>query len=206
MTPKHKGLRGIFTKIKGGNNNNVSLVEDVDGDFKRGGFRATAGPRLGWNSQEKPTKPFVEWDIEALTLWFDEMGLGMYQEDLQRWLKNDFPAKELLEAAPIDIEKELNLKSPIHRKKIVLALADISGQEQDEQLKMAGKLDTSWILRWLDDIGLPQHKDEFMAARVDGRVLHKLTMEDLVTLHVSAALHVASLKRGIQVNTDLIQI
>lgn len=54
-------------------------------------------------------------------------------------------------------------------------------------------------MRWLDDIGLPQYKDEFLAARVDGRMLHKLTMDDLITLHVSSCLHVASLRRGIQI-------
>lgn len=37
-----------------------------------------------------------------------------------------------------------------------------------------------------------------MAARMDGRMLHKLTMDDLVTLHVSSCVHVASLRRGIQ--------
>lgn len=53
-------------------------------------------------------------------------------------------------------------------------------------------------MRWLDDIGLPQHKDSFSAARIDGRMLHKLTMDDLVSLHVTSSLHAASLRRGIQ--------
>lgn len=54
-------------------------------------------------------------------------------------------------------------------------------------------------MRWLDDVGLPQHKDTFTAARVDGRMLHRLTMDDLVSLHVTSSLHAASLRRGIQV-------
>lgn len=54
-------------------------------------------------------------------------------------------------------------------------------------------------MRWLDDIGLPQHKDAFLNARLDGRMLHRLTMEDLVALHVTSSLHAASLRRGIQV-------
>jgi len=29
---------------------------------------------------------------------------------------------------------------------------------------------------WLDDIGLPQYKDAFFEARVDGRMLHALTV------------------------------
>lgn len=108
-------------------------------------------------------------------------------------------AIELIEASPVDIEKELNLKSSLHRKKIVLAVAELSGNETDELTLNAGKLDTSWIMRWLDDIGLPQHKDAFSIARMDGRMLHKLTMDDLATLHVSSCLHVSSLRRGIQV-------
>lgn len=54
-------------------------------------------------------------------------------------------------------------------------------------------------MRWLDDVGLPQHKDAFSAARIDGRMLHRLTMDDLVSLHVTSSLHAASLRRGIQV-------
>ena len=53
-------------------------------------------------------------------------------------------------------------------------------------------------MRWLDDVGLPQHKDAFSSARMDGRMLHKLTMDDLTSLHVTSCLHVASLRRGIQ--------
>ena len=32
------------------------------------------------------------------------------------------------------------------------------------------------IAGWLDDIGLPQYKNSFFEGRVDGRVLHNLTM------------------------------
>jgi hypothetical protein len=35
---------------------------------------------------------------------------------------------------------------------------------------------------WLDDIGLPQYKDTFYDARVDGRMLHYLTV---VSFHLS---------------------
>ncbi|XP_021711270.1 uncharacterized protein LOC5566064 isoform X10 [Aedes aegypti] len=192
-----KGLRNIFGKIK---RSNSGTLEDVDpGEFKRGGVRATAGARLGWSSEfRRPDKPLKEWDLDSLCQWFDHLGLGMYEEDLRRWLKTG-GAAELIRASPIDIEKELNLKSPLHRKKIVLAIADLSESvEGDMLLKSAGKLDTPWIIRWLEDVGLPQYKDSFMAARMDGRMLHKLTMDDLVSLHVSSCVHVASLRRGIQ--------
>lgn len=199
MSQKHKGLRGILDKIKNNNGNNMSLVEDSsldnENDFVRGGMRATAGPRLGWTSQEQSRKPFKDWDIDMLIDWFDDLGLEYVIENAKKWLKN---GGELLACAPQDIDKELNLRSPLHRKKILLAMSDVANQESDEMLKNAGKLDTTWVLRWLDDIGLPQHKDEFLAARIDGRVLHRLTIDDLITMHISSTLHVASLRRGIQ--------
>lgn len=46
---------------------------------------------------------------------------------------------------------------------------------------------------------MPQHKDSFSAAKIDGRMLHRLTIDDLVSLHVTSSLHAASLRRGIQV-------
>lgn len=33
-----------------------------------------------------------------------------------------------------------------------------------------------YISGWLDDIGLPQYKDTFFDARVDGRMLNSLTV------------------------------
>lgn len=36
--------------------------------------------------------------------------------------------------------------------------------------------DTSVFIGWLDDIGLPQYKDQFHESRVDGRMLQYLTV------------------------------
>lgn len=33
-----------------------------------------------------------------------------------------------------------------------------------------------FVSGWLDDIGLPQYKDQFYEARIDGRLLHNLTV------------------------------
>lgn len=201
MSQKHKGLRGIFGKIKS-NGNNTSLVEDSsienDGQFVRGGTRATwqNGTRTGWScSPEKLKRPFKEWDIDALSDWFEKLGLDYAVDSARKWLKT---GDDLINAAPLDVEKELNLKSHLHRKKILLAMCDEANLEDDILLKKAGQLDTNWVLRWLDDIGLPQHKDEFLGARIDGRVLHRLTVDDLVSMHITSSLHYTSLKRGIQ--------
>ncbi|XP_050071791.1 uncharacterized protein LOC126559663 [Anopheles maculipalpis] len=196
-------LKNIFGKIKRSNSGTLDDMTSSDGEFKRGGVRATAGARLGWSGPSqyrKPDKPFNEWDLDAVCLWFDHLGLSMYEEDLRRWLKlSSVPGSELMKASPVDFEKELPLRNPLHRKKIVLAIADISGTANDDELfKCAGKLDASWVQRWLDDVGMPQYKETFIAARMDGRMLHKLTMDDLVHLQMSSCLHVASIRRGIQ--------
>lgn len=41
---------------------------------------------------------------------------------------------------------------------------------------LASKLNLSLISGWLDDIGLPQYKDQFHEARVDGRMIQYLTV------------------------------
>ncbi|XP_055691912.1 liprin-beta-1 isoform X4 [Lutzomyia longipalpis] len=197
-------FRSIFGKIRRSNSGTLEDLpaHDGGGDFKRGGFRSTAGARLGWSGvpQGRPERPIEEWDVDSVCTWLETLGLGAHEEDARRWLKHG--GVELIKASPVDVEKELGLKNPLHRKKIVLALAEMAGKENDELFQNAGKLDCAWILRWLDDVGLPQHKDTFSAARLDGRMLHKLTMEDLATLHVTSSLHAASLRRGIQVLRD----
>ena len=63
----------------------------------------------------------------------------------------------------------------------------------------AGELDCGWVLRWLDDVGLPQYKETFLEARVDGRLLNLLTIDDLSYLKVTNLLHHFSIRRGIEV-------
>lgn len=114
----------------------------------------------------------------------------------RKWLKAE-PSVCFFTASPVDIERELHLKFPLHRKKILLAIDDITGKEFDTLTLKAANLDVGWVLRWLDDIGLPQYKDYFLQAKIDGRMLHRLTLEDLSQLHVSSCLHIASLRCGI---------
>ena len=68
--------------------------------------------------------------------------------------------------------QELNIRHPLHRKKLQLAIQDMNSGPQSK----ASILDHTWVMRWLDDIGLPQYKDSFFDARVDGRMLHALTV------------------------------
>ncbi|KAL3267266.1 hypothetical protein HHI36_011399 [Cryptolaemus montrouzieri] len=196
---KNKGIKKILGKIKRSGSGNLEDLPGA-GEFQRGGVRATATARLGWSEPQltqKPDKPFGEWDTENICDWLQDLGLDQYIADAKKWVKN---GQQLQECAISEIEKELNIKNPLHKKKLQLALVDAEENgSSDTFLKKAGELDTAWVLRWLDDIGLPQHKESFLINRVDGRVLHRLTVDDLSILHVTSLLHVASIKRGIQV-------
>jgi hypothetical protein len=87
----------------------------------------------------------------------------------------------------------------------IAAIGSSNPSPVDIQLiSKAASLDSAWVLRWLDDVGLPQHKDAFLAARIDGAVLHRLTTDDLVNLHITSCLQAASLKRGIQVRNNFV--
>lgn len=93
------------------------------------------------------------------------------------------------------MEKELGIKHPLHRKKLVLAVKAINTKQEEK----SALLDHIWVTRWLDDIGLPQYKDQFHEARVDGRMLQYLTVNDLLFLKVTSQLHHLSIKCAIHV-------
>ncbi|KAK9720956.1 SAM domain (Sterile alpha motif) [Popillia japonica] len=194
---KNKGIKKIFGKLKRSGSGNLDDLPGI-GEFQRGGVRATAAGRLGCNEQsQKPNKPFEEWDIDDVCNWLQDLNLDQYTTEAKRWGKT---GKELHETSINEIEKELGIKNPLHRKKLQLALVDVQENgSSDPYLSKAGKLDMAWVLRWLDDTGLPQYKESFLMNKIDGRVLHRLTMDDLGLLHITSLLHVASLKRGIQV-------
>ncbi|KAI2798900.1 interacting protein, binding protein [Blomia tropicalis] len=139
--------------------------------------------------------PFSKWDTNLVADWFALIGLGMYANECKRWCKN---GEHLMRATSADVEKDLGIKNALHRKKLRLAVAAMN-DEEDTMLKNAGRLDYLWVARWLDDIGLPQYKDAFVDARIDGRVLHYLTIEDLFNLKVVSQLHFASIRAGVRI-------
>ncbi|XP_041131385.1 liprin-beta-2-like isoform X8 [Polyodon spathula] len=92
-------------------------------------------------------------------------------------------------------EQEMGIKQPLHRKKLQLALKAFSMK----LVEKSADLDHIWVTRWLDDIGLPQYKDQFNEGRVDGRMLQYLTVNDLLFLKVTSQLHHLSIKCAIHV-------
>ncbi|KAL7828061.1 hypothetical protein AOLI_G00312130 [Acnodon oligacanthus] len=195
---KVKGIRKFLGMMRRSQSTSYNLDDSPESEFKRGGVRATAGPRLGWsrdlqrgNNNELDT-PFAHWSKEQVCVWLQEQGLGLYLSQAQQWICS---GQTLLSASQHDLEKDLGIRHPLHRKKLQLALQTLGSEEDDAK----GKLDFNWVTRWLDDIGLPQYKSQFDEARVDGRMLHYMTVDDLLYLKVGSVLHHLSIKRAIQV-------
>ncbi|XP_031657511.1 liprin-beta-1b isoform X12 [Oncorhynchus kisutch] len=197
---KSKGIKGLFGKLRRSQSTTFNLDDNLSEavEFKRGGVRATAGPRLGWSRdlQRLPKNdldtPFARWSKEQVCDWLQEQGLGLYLNMARVWISS---GQTLLQGSQQDLERELGIKHPLHRKKLQLALQALGSEEDDNK----GKLDYNWVTRWLDDIGLPQYKTQFDEGRVDGRMLHYMTVDDLLSLKVGSVLHHLSIKRAIQV-------
>uniref|UniRef100_A0A8C2PQW9 PPFIA binding protein 2 n=1 Tax=Cyprinus carpio TaxID=7962 RepID=A0A8C2PQW9_CYPCA len=188
-----KSIQKLWGKIR--RTQSGSLPADVsDSDFKRGGFRATAGPRLtcpGTSASARDMNaPFSKWSCDQVCAWMEEFGLVQYVNMARQWVTS---GQTLLSSQ--DIEKELGIKHPLHRKKLQLALRSFSTKITEK----SSELDHIWVTRWLDDIGLPQYKDQFSEGRVDGRMLQYLTVNDLLFLKVTSQLHHLSIKCAIHV-------
>ncbi|XP_061856538.1 liprin-beta-2 isoform X2 [Colius striatus] len=192
-----KGIRKIWGKIRRTQSGNFPADDLGLAEFRRGGLRATAGPRLSRSKETKGQKsdynaPFAQWSTERVCNWLEDFGLSQYVIFARQWVTS---GHTLLTATPQDMEKEMGIKHPLHRKKLVLAIKSINAK-QDEK---SAQLDHIWVTRWLDDIGLPQYKDQFHESRVDGRMLQYLTVNDLLFLKVTSQLHHLSIKCAIHV-------
>ncbi|XP_006125733.1 liprin-beta-2 isoform X7 [Pelodiscus sinensis] len=192
-----KGIRKIWGKIRRTQSGNFHTDDLGLAEFRRGGLRATAGPRLSRSKETKGQKsdnnaPFAQWSTERVCNWLEDFGLGQYVIFARQWVTS---GHMLLTATPQDMEKELGIKHPLHRKKLVLAVKSINTKQDDK----SAQLDHIWVTRWLDDIGLPQYKDQFHESRVDGRMLQYLTVNDLLFLKVTSQLHHLSIKCAIHV-------
>ncbi|XP_061438169.1 liprin-beta-1 isoform X11 [Rhineura floridana] len=194
---KTRGIKKLFGRLRRSQSTTFNPDDMTETEFKRGGTRATAGPRLGWSRDLGKTNndldmPFAKWTKEQVCNWLHEQGLGSYIGHGKHWILS---GQTLLQASQTDLEKELGIKHPLHRKKLQLTLQALGSEEENNH----GKLDYNWVTRWLDDIGLPQYKTQFDEGKVDGRMLHYMTIDDLLSLKVVSVLHHLSIKRAIQV-------
>ncbi|MEJ1274015.1 hypothetical protein NN561_004891 [Cricetulus griseus] len=198
-----KGIKKFWGKIRRTQSGNFNTDAPGMAEFRRGGLRATAGPRLSRTRDTKGQKcdaddplahyakpqvpynrstlsllpsdanaPFAQWSTERVCAWLEDFGLAQYVIFARQWVAS---GHTLLTATPQDMEKELGIKHPLHRKKLVLAVKAINAKQEEK----SALLDHIWVTRWLDDIGLPQYKDQFHESRVDGRMLQYLTVSNL---------------------------
>ncbi|XP_077451352.1 liprin-beta-2b isoform X6 [Stigmatopora argus] len=190
-----RGLKKLWGLIRRSQSGIAVQINDPElGDFKRGGTRATAAPRLGLRSGKirELKLPFSKWNTEQVCEWLEDIGLGQYAILAHQWVTS---GQTLLSASPQDLEKEMGMKNPLHRKKLHLTIKTFSSKRNEK----SAELDYLWVTRWLDDIGLPQYKDQFNEGRVDGQMLQYLTVNDLLVLKVTSQLHHLSIKCAIHV-------
>lgn len=178
------------------------IITPKSSPFKRSKNRSTLvglpsqmSPRRSQDVNFKTDKPFSDWDTEMLVEWLTTIGLSMYTSQCRKWAKC---GAHIMNATPTEVDKGLGITNHLHRKKLRLAISELNG-DCDKVTKASAKLDYLWVARWLDDIGLPQYKDTFIEARIDGRVLNYLTVEDLLSMGIKSILHHASIKCGIRV-------
>ncbi|CAM9470058.1 unnamed protein product [Lampetra fluviatilis] len=194
---RDSGFRRLLDKLR----KTPSLGQNGEGltlgvELRRRSFRA---PHCRWSwaldpraSHGELETPFASWGVEQVCGWLSELGLGACVGLARQWVVR---GDTLLRATTEDLERELGLKNPLHRKKLTLALQALGSGEAVG----TDDLHHTWVTRWLDDVGLPQYKEQFHEARVDGRMLHYITTEDLLLLKVTNLLHHLSIKRAVQV-------
>jgi len=85
--------------------------------------------------------------------------------------------------------------SSLHCKKLRLAVQSALSEESISELDV---MDHDWVGQWVESLGLPQYKQLFLDARMDGRMLNAISIQDLQLLDVTTPFHVASIKRGLE--------
>ncbi|KAM9764930.1 liprin-beta-2 isoform 5-T5 [Menidia menidia] len=192
----NRSFKRLWGKLRRTQSGGFQAADPDAGQFRRGGLRATAGPRLTRTPESDSACdmniPFSQWSKEQVCSWLEDYGLGQYISLTRQWVEN---GQTLLSATLQDFEKEMGMKHPLHRKKLQLGLKAFT----TKVIEKSSELDHIWVTRWLDDIGLPQYKDQFHEARVDGRMIQYLTVNDLLTLKVTSQLHHLSIKCAIHV-------
>jgi len=86
--------------------------------------------------------PLSQWSKDQVCSWLEELGLENYVADARRWVQG---GAHLLACSPQELEKELGVKNPLHKKKLLLAMMALQGPQSDELLTPAGLLDSHWV-------------------------------------------------------------
>ena len=185
IVTKPRGLRKILNKLRRTN----SVKAPPSQELQTARLSSISCDSL---SSSSSSNSFMSWDPETLCKWFDSQGLYMYTAEIMKNVKDGQHLVRICNDA--ELANKLGIRNVLHQKKICLAVDAFQKRKSDK----AGALDHHWALRWLEDIGLPQYKDLFLEARVDGRVLSRLSESDLKELKVTSELHQLSVRCGLR--------
>uniref|UniRef100_A0A158R5I1 SAM domain-containing protein n=1 Tax=Syphacia muris TaxID=451379 RepID=A0A158R5I1_9BILA len=187
-------LRNLFGKITRSTSKENSLQDSTRENIQKplpSARYPSAGPVAGAIAQRLPVSQFVELNNDQICEWMAEIGFSQYVPQVDEFVKN---GTHLLNMTDQEFEKDLGIKNSLHRKRLRCILNAITCDKPDPSEGM----DIHQVLRWLDEIGLPQYRESFAENMIDGQMLTLLTAQDLVDMKVYTALHHASIRRGIQ--------
>ncbi|XP_077059654.1 kazrin, periplakin interacting protein b isoform X1 [Siphateles boraxobius] len=144
------------------------------------------------------SKPMSLWRALTVQAWLEVvMAMPMYMRACSENVKS---GKVLLGLTDEDLELGLGINSPMHRRKLRLAIEDYRDAENGRGLSKAADMDHHWVSQtWLGDVGLPQYSQVFHNQLVDGRVLNSITRRDLEAIfNITNKFHVTSILSAIQ--------
>ncbi|CAL8147946.1 unnamed protein product [Orchesella dallaii] len=146
--------------------------------------------------EEAATLPMELWRAGMVQAWI-EVSLGMPQYG-SRCADNIKSGKVLLELSDSELESELGITHPLHRKKLRLAIEEHRNPAL-VRFPCIAELSHVWVSsEWLPDIGLPQYAEHFAGCLVDARLLDHLSKKDLEKyLGVTRKFHMASIAHGV---------
>ncbi|KAH7732227.1 coiled-coil like protein 1 [Aphelenchoides avenae] len=156
---------------------------------------ASSGPPLSGGITLRPSiEQFVDYTTEQVCEWMAEVGFNPYVPHVARYVRS---GRHLLNMTVQELEKELYMKNPLHKKRLQCLLNRIQ-RNRDNTNEPADSMDVHQVMLWLDDIGLPQYRETFAENLIDGQMLLRLTAQDLFDMRIQTAVNHASLARGIQ--------
>ncbi|VDK48682.1 unnamed protein product [Anisakis simplex] len=169
-------LRNLLGKLTRSSSQEIRSAEFRRGSATRSTTMArlpSVGPVCGAIAVRPPVEQFVEWNTEQICEWMAEIGFSVYVPEVERFVRS---GRHLLTMSNHDFDKELLMRNPLHRKRLRCILKNIDKGVADA----ADRMDVHQVLRWLDEIGLPQYRENFAENMIDGQLLTTLTAQDLV--------------------------
>lgn len=158
---------------------------------------------------QSKTSHMTTWKANQVLAWLEiVLNMPMYGKKCATNIKS---GKVLLDMSDSDLVQALDIKNPLHRKKLRLAIEERRTQV-DGACPTCSSLDHTWVAhKWLHDIGLPQYAPTFESNLVDGRMLNNLSRKDMEKhleihrkFHQSSLLHAVELLRRLGFDKEVL--